>query len=35
MTQTAEGKTPLVEAGELAERLRQIRERGDELRRRL
>jgi hypothetical protein len=35
MTQTAQGKAPVVEAGELAERLRRLRERSDELRRRL
>jgi hypothetical protein len=35
MTQTAEGSAPAAEVGELAERLRRVRERSDELRRRL
>ena len=35
MMQTAEGAAQVVEAGELAERLRRVRERSDELRRRL
>jgi len=35
MTQTAQGKTPALDAGELAERLRRVRQRNDELRRRL
>ena len=35
MTQTVESATAAVEAGELAERLRDVRERSDELRRRL
>jgi hypothetical protein len=36
MTQTTDGRaTPSVEAGELAERLRRVRERSEELRRRL
>jgi len=35
MTQTAQGTPPMLEAGELAERLRRARERSDELRRRL
>lgn len=35
MTENVEGATSAMEAGELAERLRHVRERSDELRRRL
>jgi hypothetical protein len=35
MTQTPDRTPPAVEAGELAERLRRVRERSEELRRRL